>query len=392
MKWLDRLSLGNKVRLVWLAPTVVAAAFLGGDLVLLRLLEQGQAGTATALPGQVFYGIIIPGLAVALVGGGLARQAVKRIFSEVELMATTSSKLTQGRLKDGLRVEPNDELTAIINELGQAMAKIAGDLQAVSRIADQASSGAHALATTAGALTTTVGEVSASAEQQREAMDRSAVAMEQIDRSIHEVGNNLAAAKKLAEEGEANMRVALTESGKASESMQGIRDSSVKINSFVALIADIARQTNLLSLNAAIESAKAGQHGKGFSVVAEEIRKLADRSGTAAKEISGLIAESSDRVDEGTFSVAQVHENLKRIDEITKRRGQNVRAINLAVEEQSKASEEVSHAVAVTATLTEQSASATQELAATLAETVRTIEDIAALSDQLRALTARFEL
>jgi methyl-accepting chemotaxis protein len=100
---------------------------------------------------------------------------------------------------------------------------------------------------------------------------------------------------------------AATEGGQggneAVQRMKKIHVATQNITKVITLIQEIARQTNLLSLNAAIEAAKAGSHGRGFSVVAEEVRKLADRSRSAAKEIEGLTSDTQGAVAEGTSSV-----------------------------------------------------------------------------------------
>ena len=102
---------------------------------------------------------------------------------------------------------------------------------------------------------------------------------------------------------------------KSIEAMELIRTSSTQIAEIIQVISEIASQTNLLALNAAIEAARAGEHGMGFAVVADEVRKLAERSNQAAGEISGLIKESTARVEEGAQLSDQTGESLKQIIE-----------------------------------------------------------------------------
>jgi methyl-accepting chemotaxis protein len=99
------------------------------------------------------------------------------------------------------------------------------------------------------------------------------------------------------------------------EGMQAIADSSEQISDIIGVITEIAEQTNLLALNAAIEAARAGAHGKGFAVVADEVGKLAQRSSEAAKEITQLIKDSSDRVTEGSKLTDESQQSLIKIDE-----------------------------------------------------------------------------
>jgi methyl-accepting chemotaxis protein len=99
------------------------------------------------------------------------------------------------------------------------------------------------------------------------------------------------------------------------EGMQAIAESSEQISDIIGVITEIAEQTNLLALNAAIEAARAGAHGKGFAVVADEVGKLAQRSSEAAKEITQLIKDSTNRVEEGTKLTDESQKSLIKIDE-----------------------------------------------------------------------------
>jgi methyl-accepting chemotaxis protein len=163
---------------------------------------------------------------------------------------------------------------------------------------------------------------------------------------VQEALHSAASAERLAQDSLDASQAGLLSTGESTQAMAAIRESAQRVSRVTTVIAEIARQTNLLSLNAAIEAAKAGQQGRGFAVVAEEIRKLAERSGLAAKEIFGLIQES----------------------------------------------DQVVQAMAATSQFTERNASATTQLASSLTETARTIGELARLAGGLRQRVQRFKV
>jgi len=161
----------------------------------------------------------------------------------------------------------------------------------------------------------TGGKVAATAQEQGKMVVSVTASVNEIAKAVDEMNKAVARA---TEHGTASLAAA--EEGSTSvaatvEGMRSISESSEQISEIIGVITDIAEQTNLLALNAAIEAARAGAHGKGFAVVADEVGKLAQRSSEAAKEITQLIKDSTNRVTEGTQLTDSSRKALARIDE-----------------------------------------------------------------------------
>jgi len=289
-------------------------------------------------------------------------------------------------------VAGSDELNHISQSLNQAIVQLRDDIQAMAQIAEQNASSATELSATGDQMNGATSEISRGADQQREAVGKSSAALGEMAESIQSARRGAETAERLSEGSLSASREGLRCAGESTQAMGAIRESSEKVGRITTLIAEIARQTNLLSLNAAIEAAKAGEQGKGFAVVAEEIRKLAERSGGAAKEIFGLIQESSQRVELGVQAVAAVARNLASIEQDVRLSAEQIHVIARALEAQSRTGADAVTAMGATLAFTERNASATTQLASSVIETARTIDELAHLAGDLRQRIQRFRV
>ena len=186
---------------------------------------------------------------------------------------------------------------------------------------------------------------------------------------------------------------------KTAKTIRGLGESSQEIGAIIQVISDIAEQTNLLALNATIEAARAGEHGKGFAVVADEIRKLAERSSKATKEIAALIkriqTETTDSVmameagtkgvKEGVNLADQAGEALRQIVDVVQRTASVIKEISLAAKQQASASEGVVGAMDNISTVTKQSAHGSKE-------TANAAHSLANMARELQNAISRFKI
>ncbi|WLT31860.1 methyl-accepting chemotaxis protein [Geothrix sp. PMB-07] len=332
------------------------------------------------------------GLGAVIVGIWLSMAISRSVAGPAEEMCQAIEQgLARGDLRVNLPVHSQDELGRVALAFNEFLVKLRGIWRGLADASARTASGSMELSAGAEQMSATTDQIARSTESQRQSSERLAAAVTEFSASVQQVAGNVREARH-----QADSAVQATDRGHragddTTAAMHEIQTATEQIVRAVQVIQEIARQTNLLSLNAAIEAAKAGAQGKGFAVVAEEVRKLAERSGLAAKEIAERINSSNEAVAGGRETVTATVTALNSIRASVTGLSSLISEIGSATEEQSHTSDEVAQAVDEGAQQATQNATATTQLAHTVSEVARTANDLAQVADELAQSVAQFQ-
>ncbi len=308
------------------------------------------------------------------------------IFGLVILLFTDRYLVTMlvrplDKIREHFRIIADGDLSQPVNDMGRnCVGKLVPLLRAMQDSLRDAvgaiRSGTDNIWRGASEISSGNNDLSSRTEEQAAALEETAASMEQLTATVKFNADNARQASALAD----NASVTASKGGKlvsdVVSTMQGISGSSQKIAEITNVINSIAFQTNILALNAAVEAARAGEQGRGFAVVASEVRNLAQRSAGAAKEIEGLIADSVQRVDNGSRLVNEagvtMNEILKSVTDVT----EIMKQIAAASEEQSKGISQVGVAITEMDSVTQQNASLVEQVSAAASALERQTQEL----------------
>ncbi|MDP4086734.1 MAG: methyl-accepting chemotaxis protein [Bacillota bacterium] len=354
---------------------------------------------------------------------------VRNVTAKLKEISQSNGDLTQR-----IDYTSNDEIGELSSSFNLFVEKLLNIIKEVAHSAETISSSSEHLIEATGAtvysldnISKTVAEIAAGssqgaafAEETTANLTEAANFSEATSKATKHTTDNTKKVKEAAEEGAGKISEiisSITEIASSSKDVSFIinelNDSSVRIGEIIQIITGISAQTNLLALNAAIEAARAGEAGRGFSVVADEIRKLADQSNTAALEISNLVKENQtqsstavssvnlveEKVMDGVNIASEVGKSIHNIIEHIQSTVSEVEQIDLANEKQAQYSKEMEQAIANLTLTSNEIAGGTENISASIEEQLSTMtgieHTIGQLSDmakKLRDLTGGFKI
>lgn len=370
-----------------------------------------DGGNATAQSAAAAYsssrywviGTIVAAVALGII---LLVTITKSIATPVHQTMAVLQSLAARDLTASIEADSTDELGVMAVALNQTIEVLRGTLATITQSAEQLASASEEIS--AGA-----GQTAESSRVQSDQTLQVATAMQEMSSTVLQISENSQKASdasrsaaeaarnggKVVEETLVTMRGIADSTSKVASTVTELGKGSEKIGKIISVIDDIADQTNLLALNAAIEAARAGEQGRGFAVVADEVRKLAERTTKATKEIADMIKsiqretqnavqameeeikEVQVGVEKTTASGAALREIIKMSDNV----GDMIATIATAATEQSATTEQINSNVS-------QISGSTQESSAAAAQTSKACSDLSSLAFDLQHLVKQFKL
>jgi len=297
---------------------------------------------------------------------------IVQVINSANTIATASLQLTTA----------TNETNKALEQIAQTISRIAGETSDNLAIVEETTIGLEEVVKFSGATAVASRRTSESSIKVRDFAEDGSSKVNEVVNSIKIIANTTREADAL---------------------INDLGSSSKKIGEIVELITSISEQTNLLALNAAIEAARAGEAGRGFNVVAEEIRKLADGSNNAAKQIVGLVKENQAKAEKAVSAVnevdrivgdsvqkvADVGESINNILINIKDIVSKIAQMDKAISKQAATMNEMTESINIIANNTNETAAGTQQISSSIEEQVSTMEEIEASSNQLTEMADR---
>ncbi|MDF2557539.1 MAG: mcpA 1 [Bacillales bacterium] len=379
--------------------------------------------------------LLVTNIIVAIMSQIIGFVLTRKLVNPIKQITNTANELATGDLsQEDIQIRTSDEIGTVANSFNimksnirQLVKQIVETTDQVAASSEEFSASAEHSATATRKVAETVSEVSTGAEKQAIAVENTVSIVEQMSASIQQISTNAnevsGVADKTAEtaaQGQNTINAAVEQMELIEKTVSdsalvvtNLGEQSKEIGQIVDTISGIAGQTNLLALNAAIEAARAGEQGRGFAVVADEVRKLAEQSQEATKQIAQLISEIQSETDKAVVAMSKGAHEVKAGSEVVNNAGLafneivslvdevsvQVREISAAIEQMAIGSQQIEKSIhdidsisKDTATLTLTVTAATEEQSATMEEVAASSLALARMAEDLQKAVSKFKI
>lgn len=393
--------------------------FTTNELTGLKVVGVIQDSEFTEAAMPIFWTALIVLAVSIVVAGVLLFLVIRGITRPIEQLNQSAKRVGEGYLNEKVDSKRSDEIGQLtdsynkmvgsIREMVLSISEISGQLAASS---EELTAGTEQNAKTVEHVVELVQDAQNGAEKQAAVSLESAKTMEEMSQGIRKIAEAAGTIVESSVQTDGDVRFGSEKVGLVSRQMEEIHrstresaglmqqmnDLSTQVSGMSSAITDIAVQTNLLALNAAIEAARAGEEGRGFSVVAGEVRKLAEQSRVTAENIQLSIAQMAEltekayavmsrdvteSVERGISVTEEAQNAFKQIEASTKQIAEQIHEVSAITEQMSASADEIAESVAQIAETSEQSLDSFQSVTAATQEQLASMEEISSASDGL---------
>ncbi|MBQ9486383.1 MAG: methyl-accepting chemotaxis protein [Selenomonadaceae bacterium] len=376
---------------------------------------------------KLVFSIIAAMIVIIAVFGGLSWVLIGRQMSRLVHVSDAMEEVSKGNLavadlevtaEDEIGILSRDvnlmkkELRVILKDVMDASEKVAASSEELTASADQTSESINNVADSTVELADYATQQSNTVEELQGIVDEMGVKMKELHESAQKMDDAAKTSHERALDGKETVDFAIqqikkieSQVNKSADVVNTLGERSKEIGTIVDAISEIADQTNLLALNAAIEAARAGEHGRGFAVVSEEVRKLAEQSATAAKNISELITQIQNEtaiavaeiklgnagVKDGTESVLATGDAFKIIEEQVYMLNENVQRSIQHIDAVNSTSHAILNAIESVQKISQKSADDAQTISAATQEQAATMHEMATAGNELSELAQKLQ-